>query len=788
MVDIQSLCDDGIKFATEAVKYDQAGDVEQAIFFYSEASDALLKAWSADNSLNIRCKVEDYIKRAEELYQHKGNDSVKKPLKSSQQKDLEKARFFLQQGLAEDEKGRKDEAIPLYTDAAEICLKACKGLEDEDLKSKLQLLAKQAVERAEAIKNSTPTKKSTPTLPATSTTPQNQGKKPTLTAKELEVLRKTSFINGKKYLPWLDVDIYEKFGYLDLFSDPDGNLPLSVKQRDRFARWVRPNDLTDNPKMIYAVSSLSIRQTVVTDCSFVASLAISAAYERKFRKRIITKIIYPQNRTGEPVINPSGKYIIKLWVNGVSRKVIIDDKLPVGQDGQLLCSYSMNRNEMWVSLIEKAYLKVMGGYDFPGSNSNIDLHALTGWVPERVSIKLDSPDLNINALFDRIFTGLQRGDCLITAATGNMGDMVAERAGLVPTHAYAVLDIRKIQNLKLLQLKNPWTHLRWKGSYSELDTENWTPELQKALNFDRKSAIQVDNGVFWIDWKSLLNFFDVLYINWNPKLFVNRYVLHSTWKSAEGPVRDAYNLGENPQYKLQVDVTSNQNPVVWILLSRHILDRDDFANNKEFITVHVYKTSGQRVYYPDNCYIEGTKINSPHYLVKVNPDKSTNTFTLVISQYEKLNTIHYTLKVFSSAEFKLSPVPNPYVCHKKVNGEWKGITAGGCPNYPETHKNNPVYFCELEESPSSKTLSVLVKVRGPRQYAVGFVMVSLSSSGRSPVLKKTVDTYRTGFCVLELSDVPAGSYHIIPSTFRPQCEGPFILEVSSSSRLNLRKP
>ena len=53
-------------------------------------------------------------------------------------------------------------------------------------------------------------------------------------------------------------------------------------------------------------------------------------------------------------------------------------------------------------LFTRPYLQVMGGYDFPGSNSNIDLYALTGWVPERIAMRPGDPTFNAEAVFDRL--------------------------------------------------------------------------------------------------------------------------------------------------------------------------------------------------------------------------------------------------------------------------------------------------------------------------------------------------------------------------------------------------
>lgn len=62
-----------------------------------------------------------------------------------------------------------------------------------------------------------------------------------------------------------------------------------------------------------------------------------------------------------------------------------------------------------------------------------------------MAIRASESDFNADALFDKLLSRLHKGDVLVTVATGEMNEAEADRSGLVPTHAYAVLDVRKIK-------------------------------------------------------------------------------------------------------------------------------------------------------------------------------------------------------------------------------------------------------------------------------------------------------------------------------------------------------
>ncbi|XP_015226176.1 PREDICTED: calpain-7 [Cyprinodon variegatus] len=703
-MDCTALEHDAFKFAKAAVTYDQKAKYNEAVFYYKEAAQALIYAGMAGSKLEgLQDKVNEYLNRVQALHNAVQSEKID-PLKSRHQVDLERAHFLVTQAFEEDEKGNGDEAIELYTQAVELCIKTSNESSDQTLQTKLKQLARQALDRAEGLKESQskstsaqsqdrtgpPGTKSSggssgpvrqffplgpdfsvhdrpqpqPIRAVQSSEPQGQR----YTAEEIEVLRSTSTINGIAYVPFMSVDLKERFAFPVPFSDKTGKLALSPKQKAIFSRWVRPDEICNNPTMIMSVSSFSIKQTVVSDCSFVASLAISAAYERRYNKKLITSIIYPQNRRGEPEYNPCGKYMVKLHINGVPRKVTIENQL----------------------------------------------------------------------------TGM-----------------------------------------RFLQLKNPWSHLRWKGRYSERDEKNWTPELLKYLNFDPKTAQKFDNGVFWIAWEDLCQYYDVIYLSWNPTLFKESSCIHSSWDGKQGPVKDVYSLANNPQYKLEAQCPAG-GAAVWVLLTRHITDKDDFAQNREFITLVVYKTDGKKVYYPADPppFIDGIRINSPHYLTKIRlTSPGTHTFTLVVSQYEKQNTINYTLRVYSGCKFTFAKIPNPFTHTKRINGQWKGISAGGCGNYKDSYKHNPIYQINLERAGP-----LLVELRGSRQYSVGFEMVTVSTvgdPGPASFQKKNSGDYRCGFCYMELDYVPAGIYNVTPTTFLPKQEGPFFLDFGSTSPLKV---
>ena len=89
-------------------------------------------------------------------------------------------------------------------------------------------------------------------------------------------------------------------------------------------------------------------------------------------------------------------------------------------------------------------------------------------------------------------------------------------------------------------------------------------------------------------YESLLKFYDVFYLSWNPVLFPHTSCLHRKWSANEGPMKDRYNLGDNPQYVLRINSAAKKF-TTWILLTRHITDKADFADNKVYIALVVYK-------------------------------------------------------------------------------------------------------------------------------------------------------------------------------------------------------
>ncbi|VDK51044.1 unnamed protein product [Anisakis simplex] len=345
--------DDATYSAEKAIAYDNAGRYDAAIYFYVDAANTILNLIRQNKvPASFRASAEGYISRAEYLKVQR-TSMVCKNIKDEHQNNLERSEFLLYQALDADQAGNASDAITLYSEAIQLCLKSAATCGPE-MQKKLRDLAKRALDRAEILKGHSSKEQSTehiglPEVPTDELShlklddrsgkgSRSAGSTPTKVSKvittdgeddgrlgkdELAVLAVTSNINSRQYVPFLAVDLKERFAYPVPFTDHHGLLVLAAKQKQRLSKWLRPNEIMQSPTIIQNIDSGTIKQTIVSDCSFIASLSISARYEKRFGKRLVTSIIFPQNKRGEPIYNPCGKYMIKLHINGVWRKVFV---------------------------------------------------------------------------------------------------------------------------------------------------------------------------------------------------------------------------------------------------------------------------------------------------------------------------------------------------------------------------------------------------------------------------------------------------------------------------------
>ncbi|SBS91069.1 calpain, putative (Pcalp), partial [Plasmodium ovale curtisi] len=157
------------------------------------------------------------------------------------------------------------------------------------------------------------------------------------------------------------VNGFQLYGWLNFkWTDPDGFLELSIRQKKKFHAWKRLSDLYVNPIVMSPnLYNNCIRQGFVADCSFLSSLTVLIEYEKKHNVPVLSSIIspyisdYTQKNKNWPIFNPSGMYICRLNCNGIQRKIIIDDYVPVKSNNSLLVAYSNNEKELWVTLLEE---------------------------------------------------------------------------------------------------------------------------------------------------------------------------------------------------------------------------------------------------------------------------------------------------------------------------------------------------------------------------------------------------------------------------------------------------
>jgi hypothetical protein len=270
--------------------------------------------------------------------------------------------------------------------------------------------------------------------------------------------------------------------------------------------------------------------------------------------------------TSANILSDIGVYGVRLHKNGQWETILVDDYFPVLDDEykETKCygvafAYTTNMEEMWVSLLEKAFAKYYGNYaalqnGFP----HFALEDMTGAKSEALSIMQESTGSKKALFWTKLLT-YKHNRYLMGAGSvsSDSADKEILDSGLIFGATYVVLDVRAENGYKLLQLRNPpGDHGEWQGDWGD-DSPLWTRYMKRKLDFSDDE----DDGCFWMSFDDFCQSFRTLFVGyhydkdkWTTKIY------DDTWKVEDGTaqgVPSRHNkecrLNENPQFALEID-------------------------------------------------------------------------------------------------------------------------------------------------------------------------------------------------------------------------------------------
>uniref|UniRef100_A0A8C5M379 Uncharacterized protein n=1 Tax=Leptobrachium leishanense TaxID=445787 RepID=A0A8C5M379_9ANUR len=379
-----------------------------------------------------------------------------------------------------------------------------------------------------------------------------------------------------------------------LFVDPkfppnEDSIGPALKHQVNFV-WKRPKQIHRNPQFIIdGATREDIVQGSLGNCWFLASIA-SLTQNKDF-----LPIVLHGNQSFK--YNYAGIFHFKIWQYGEWVDVVVDDYLPtISESGELLSVRSLNENEFWGALLEKAYAKLHLCYEGMDGGVPVEgLQDLTGGTSELYIMKKKPKDL-FQIIQKRI-----SGDALLTCSSrltsSESNPNKDAEQGLIIAHAYSIIGAYEFNagrdNVKLIKLRNPWGNTEWTGAWSD-DSPEWRmlrPSVRDKLTVNR------NDGEFWMSFPDFLEQFsrvEVCNINLSNALKKeakrwNEILFSGSWRSgfsAGGP-KDKESFWTNPQFWLKLDKPdddrrgSSTEPCCTVILSLMQKDRRKLTESKQ---------------------------------------------------------------------------------------------------------------------------------------------------------------------------------------------------------------